>query len=62
MVVANDLTTEGAGFNVDTNIVTVLTEKNKYDYDKMKKSELAQILTDRIKELIQTKKDKSDGS
>lgn len=62
MVVANDITKEGAGFNVDTNIVTVLTEKNKYDYDKMKKSELAQILTDRIKELIQTKKDKSDGS
>ncbi|MEG1985586.1 MAG: bifunctional phosphopantothenoylcysteine decarboxylase/phosphopantothenate--cysteine ligase CoaBC [Clostridia bacterium] len=52
MVVANDVTKEGAGFNVDTNIVTIIDKNgNTYDYDLMLKSELADIILDRILEL-----------
>lgn len=52
MVVANDVTREGAGFNVDTNIVTIIDNKGGvYDYDIMLKSELADIILDRLKNL-----------
>lgn len=45
MVVANDVTKAGAGFNVDTNIVSIITSDGKvYSYDLMKKSEVAQII------------------
>ncbi len=52
MVVANDVTKEGAGFNVDTNIVTIIDKNgNRYDYDLMLKSELADIILDLIQKL-----------
>lgn len=45
MVVANDVTKAGAGFNVDTNIVSIITSDGKvHSYDLMKKSEVAQII------------------
>ena len=52
-IVANDLTKEGAGFGVDTNIVKIIDkEGNITEYPKMKKEEVANIILDKIKELL----------
>ena len=52
-IVANDLTKEGAGFGVDTNIVKIIDkEGNITDYPKMKKEEVANVILDKIKELL----------
>ena len=52
-IVANDLTKEGAGFGVDTNIVKIIDkEGNIKEYPKMKKEEVANIILDKIKELL----------
>lgn len=52
MVVANDVMKEGAGFNVDTNIATIITRDGKvFDYDIMPKNRLAEIILDRMLEL-----------
>ena len=49
MIVANDLTTEGAGFAVDTNVVTIITPSNAELLEKQTKSAIAHILLDRLK-------------
>jgi len=49
MIVANDLTTEGAGFAVDTNVVTIITPGNTESLEKQTKSAIAHILLDRLK-------------
>lgn len=47
MVVANDVTAEGAGFDVDTNIVTILKrDGSEISYPKMSKSEVAGVILD----------------
>lgn len=52
-IVANDLTKEGAGFSVDTNIVKIIDkEGNITDYPIMKKEEVANIILDKIKLLL----------
>lgn len=52
-IVANDLTKEGAGFGVDTNIVKIIDKEGKIsEYPKMKKEEVANIILDKIKELL----------
>lgn len=52
-IVANDLTKEGAGFGVDTNIVKIIDKDgNITEYPKMKKEEVANIILDKIKELL----------
>lgn len=52
-IVANDLTKEGAGFGVDTNIVKIIDkEGNITEYPKMKKEEVANIILDKIKDLL----------
>ncbi len=51
MVVLNDVTKPGAGFNTDTNIVTIITKSTKEELPVMEKSALADILLDRIIEL-----------
>ena len=49
MVVANDITKEGAGFGADTNIVSIIKAGGEItDYPKMSKKELAEII---LKEL-----------
>lgn len=49
MIVANDITVPGAGFNVDTNIVKLLyRDGHMEELDKMSKEELAGIILDRI--------------
>ncbi|MDR2090069.1 MAG: bifunctional phosphopantothenoylcysteine decarboxylase/phosphopantothenate synthase [Clostridiales bacterium] len=53
MVVANDVTKEGAGFDTDTNIVTIITKDGKvYDCPKLPKAEVADIILDRIGEIL----------
>ena len=52
-IVANDLTKEGAGFGVDTNIVKIIDrEGNISEYPKMKKNEVANVILDKINELL----------
>ncbi len=48
MIVANDLNEIGAGFKVDTNIGTIITKKDIFFCNKMKKSELSKIILDKI--------------
>lgn len=51
MVVANDVTLEGAGFNTDTNIVSIITKDKIENLDKMLKSELAGLIIDKVLKL-----------
>lgn len=47
IVVANDVTLEGAGFDTDTNIVTIITRDGKTNsLPKMSKSEVADVILD----------------
>ncbi len=47
VVVANDVTQKGAGFDSDTNIVTILTRDNRtVSYPIMSKSEVAHVILD----------------
>ena len=53
MIVANDVTQEGAGFNGDTNIVRFLTaDGNVEEFPQMTKDEVADILMDRAAALL----------
>ena len=55
LVVANDITKEGAGFEVDTNIATIISRDNETELPIMSKSELA----DRILDVISSLRKKS---
>jgi len=49
MVVANDITADGAGFNTDTNIATILTSSgSEIELPLMSKRELADKILDEI--------------
>lgn len=53
-IVANDLTEEGAGFGTDTNIVKIIDkEGNISKYPQMKKDEVANIILDKVKSLLE---------
>ncbi len=53
MIVANDLTKEGAGFGTDTNIVTLIDNKGKQDQlSKMTKQQVAERIIDKIIDLL----------
>ena len=51
MIVANDVTKPGAGFDVDTNIASILTDAGVEELPLMKKTQLAQVIFDRAMEL-----------
>ena len=52
LMVANDVTMEGAGFNVDTNIATLITSSGAMTcLEKMSKTELAHIILDTLLEV-----------
>ena len=51
MIVANDVTKEGAGFNTDTNIAALITAGGIQEYPLMPKRELADIILDQIKQI-----------
>lgn len=53
-IVANDLTKEGAGFGVDTNIVKIIDKNGDItEYPKMKKEEVANVILDKVKSLLE---------
>ena len=51
MIVANDVTKPGAGFNTDTNIATLITGNGAEELPIMRKRQLADIILDRITEI-----------
>ena len=52
LIVFNDISQEGAGFETDTNIVTLIDRKGKTtDYPLMKKEEIADIILNKLLEL-----------
>lgn len=53
LIVANDVSKPGAGFNVDTNIATLITRSGMTEYPLRTKSELADDILDKILELRQ---------
>ncbi len=48
LVVANDITKKGAGFNSDTNIATIISRENEIDLPLMSKRELADKILDEV--------------
>ena len=48
MIVANDVTAPGAGFNVDTNIATLITADGTEAMPLQSKRQLADAILDRI--------------
>jgi phosphopantothenoylcysteine decarboxylase / phosphopantothenate---cysteine ligase len=56
LVVANDITKEGAGFNTDTNIATIISKDNQIDLPLMSKRELADRILDEIVRLREVRK------
>ncbi|WP_303721074.1 bifunctional phosphopantothenoylcysteine decarboxylase/phosphopantothenate--cysteine ligase CoaBC [Malonomonas rubra] len=57
MIVANDVTAEGAGFDVDTNLVRFLFADGKVEeLDLMRKEQVANRLLDQVAELWQAKR------
>lgn len=53
-IVANDLTEKGAGFGTDTNIVKIIDrEGNVNKYPQMKKDEVANVILDKVKSLLE---------
>lgn len=55
MIVANDVTAPGAGFDVDTNIVTFVTREETISLPMLKKSEVADRILSQILELRKEK-------
>ena len=52
LIVLNDVTAQGAGFDTDTNIVTIISKKGDVtDYPMMYKDEVADIILDRLLQL-----------
>ena len=56
MIVANNLKQPGAGFEVDTNVATLLTKKGAEELPLLQKGELADRLLDRLLALWQAKR------
>ena len=57
LIVLNDISSKGAGFDVDTNIITIIDKKgDETDYPIMKKIEVANVILDRLVELKKEKK------
>jgi len=55
LLVANDVTLEGAGFAVDTNVVTIISRNgDTTPLPAMRKSELANVILDRVADLFKS--------
>ena len=49
LIVANDVTMEGAGFGVDTNIVTLIeSDGSRHPYPQLSKDDVADVILDRL--------------
>ena len=55
MIAANSIKEKGAGFGTDTNIITLITKNSVYELDKMSKYDAANIILDRIKQIVSEK-------
>lgn len=55
MIVANHLKTEGAGFQGDTNVVTMITQDDMKDFGLMSKDELAYVILDILMQMEEEK-------
>ena len=55
MIVANDVTAEGAGFGVDTNIVTLISSNGATPYPKMTKLEVAEVILNELEKFLNIK-------
>lgn len=51
MIVANNLKVDGAGFGVDTNVVTLITKDGIKELPIMSKAEVSAALADEIKRI-----------
>ena len=51
MICANSLSSEGAGFKADTNILTLITKDGIESLEKMTKEKAAHIILDKLKTL-----------
>ena len=56
LVVANDITRKGAGFNSDTNIATIISRANEQELPLMAKRELADKILDEVVKLRHSRK------
>jgi phosphopantothenoylcysteine decarboxylase/phosphopantothenate--cysteine ligase len=56
MIVANDVTAEGAGFGVDTNIVTLITQDDLKPLPKLTKRQVGDCILDEALRLLEQKK------
>lgn len=55
-IVANNVSKEGAGFKLDTNIISIIDKNLKEEsYPMMMKSEVAKIIVDKVKEEIEAR-------
>lgn len=62
MIVANDVTREGAGFAVDTNIVKLISaDGRREDLPLMSKESLADIILDRVAEAMRQRRKPASG-
>ena len=51
MIVANDVTKPGAGFNTDTNIASLITGDEIKELPLMSKRQLADVILDKVMEM-----------
>ena len=61
MIIANNLKDDGAGFGVDTNKVTIITENNADSLDVMTKKETAEKILDAALSLLKSKRECDDS-
>ena len=52
-IVANDVTLKGAGFEVDTNIITLITKDEAISYPLLSKKEVAEVILDKLAEVFE---------
>ncbi len=60
LVVANDITKDGAGFNTDTNIATIITKDHEIELPLMSKRELADVILDEVVKLRLKQKEENE--
>lgn len=48
IIIANNVSQEGAGFNVDTNIITIVSREETKEFDKMDKKDVANRILDEL--------------
>jgi len=55
LLVANDVTTPGAGFDVDTNAVTIISADQEQTLPLQSKARVAEAILDRVEQLLKTR-------